>query len=1528
MAEQLSSIEEPEVNKQLPLLVRHYLWKTGPFEPKKGEFSGWSAQDIMTNLDSDDRFPQNIKDHFNLLIKKESAEIKQGKGPAGRIVEDTALHVMDQVKGLNYGFYQPINSLVGKEVFSPPVTTGGQVAQIAGQATASYLTGGVVTKAVSAMLPTTFIKQTPQFLSNVLNKVKGGKKLVKKTKEVTEGLDKTSLQPVHEAAKVGIGEALILPKEYRTTRMIADMFGIEEGPIHDMSGIEDKALFEEKWDGFVDGAFTYMGGAALVPVVKIFGRKLWEAGALATDQIVTNELVAPAFNYLKTELKRIGKDLKELYPEKVIPEEEIAVKVDSEIQKQLNRYKGQLKRVETLKLKKSGKDPDKVRAQQVKKEIKELKNKFKGLEESKIDWVQLEKNPIDFEKVRGELNLKLINDEADVIKVLEALNHKIRGQSKSVTMAEMNAASDKLIEGLKGLKVDPINFINKVGRTAEDLPAQLLAAQTLLISQGRQFINVARKVNDKRIKTLLLQEELGSVPQAHKMEEILTHAKEAGIEKATKAELMEVLEEYLRLRQIHKVVNGARSDTGLALRVLQEVKTGKIDMNELFNKMGVSIERVSELSDGHNWEQAVEAMAEQVANYTNPSQAVTHSIGGSFWYDAFQIMSFKNINAMLSTPSTWAINFAGTGVMNVLQTQEKYLAAMYTKLQKGLGIPTHGAVTFDEANLYAYGKIQALLESAWFSDAKVFKRSALGTGMDSFVTGKTPRGPHAHELSQQGLVINDQTIGNTRWGVPDVLSSGLANKYLSKIDPRLQLRDNGALANLLDTASVATSIPGRILLSQDASFRNITYRAVVMEHARRRAKQLAGPNATSEAIDARYRELLLNVPEDIHRIADLEASISVFQEPLKRKGWNIETAISQLEKLRNIKLDPSIKNKWMNDGFLPNALSSFMLSITPFIRTPYNIVKQGLIRRSPVQAAMEIGSVGRDALKGVPHAIGTITNKGANIFRSKGSEKIFVGESPFLSNKFLTDHNYRSETLARLTTGSMLFGSGYWFVKAASSEEGVVVDNKKYTVELSKKNVHKRDIDQEEGIIPPAILREDLTNGQLDVLNTGRADPLIQMMSVGAIYGSYDEMIKEIKSLDTESTVTEDQADKKLEELSALMMYQFGTLLWEKSSLQGIKELMMHSGATGHPYADFGKLGAEFLATWVAQTPYSGFLRGLHRSISNQKHWKLSRQKRKLVQKENPNDKEWIRGFDGIKIPLFETLENGDIKPFSTDKIKAISTMERAMNAYISHARETYILNTNVDIAEYFNGNGESPIKRGALLMFDLEGNNKGFSVKEAEAFQRVYEQMLSPLSWKQVQKTNTSILQRKLNVKFPHFKRWTNAPVAGTNSSVPLDATQQAFWGLGYALKNREVFNTPKFNTLVHILEGKKIEDLPTTQLRVPIIGAKGRIRYKYVPKFMPIKELSSMYNILIDEKNDTAYVDDASYTGLKEEVFKLLSSNRTLAWEDLLKEPRFANVHRKMKEIQISQNSQIQKMQTSIIENKIPDNLTQFSN
>ena len=1536
MTEEIKAkIEEPEVNKHLPLIVRQYLMKTGIFDPEKGTYANWSANDIMSKIENDDRFPQNIKDHFSTFRKQESVEIKQGETEKERTFEDLTLPFKDQYKGFMYGFYQPANSLykakTDKDLLPPPVTTGGQIAQVAGQTTMSVLTGGVVTKAISSVLPTQFIQKTPQFISNVLSRIKGGDKLIKKTKKATEGLNKTSLKPVHEAVKAGIGETLILPKEYRTTRMIADMFGIEEGPIHDISGIEDKGLFEEKWDGFVDGALTYMGGTALIPVIKIFGKKLWEAGALATDQIVTNELVAPAFNYLKKELKRIAKDFKDLYPQSIISEEEIAIKVEKDIQKQVNRYKGQLKRAETLKLKKEGKGKSSTKEadKKIVDEIKELQSKFQGLEENKIDWAELIKNPVNFEKIKGELNLKLINEETDVIKVLEIINNKIRGQSKSVTMAEMNAASNKLIETLKGLKVDPMQYINTIGTHAHDLPAQLLAAQTLLISQGRQFIEVSKKVNDKRIKTLLLQEELGSLPQAHKMEEVLAQAKEAGIEKATKAELMEVLEEYLRLRQIHKVVNGARSDTGLALRVLQEVKTGDVNMNELFKRMGVQVERVAEASGEQNWEQAIEAMAEQVANYTNPSQAVGHSVGGSFWYDVFQLNNFKNITGMLSTPSTYAVNFAGTGIMNILETQEKYLAAMYTKLQKELGIPVEGATTFDEANAYVAGKLQALLSAAWYTDSKMLQRSSIGKGLNTFVTGKAPKGPLSHELTQQGLVVNEQTLGNTKIGVPDVLSAGLVNKYLNKLNPKLQLRDNGALANLINSLGVTLSIPGRVLLSQDTSFRDLTYIGVAHEHALKRAKQIAGPNASKEVIDSHYRELIVNLPEDIHKIADVEASISVFQQPLNKKGWNIENAIGQIERLRNAKLDPKLKDKWVADGLLPNALSSFILSQFPFIRTPYNIIKQG-VQRSPIQAGYEGFTVAKDALQGVPHAVGKTVNTGANIFRSKGKEKIFVGENPFKTNRFLTDHKYRSESLSKLTTGAMLFGSGYWFIQESMSDDGLVLDDKKYTVELSKKDASRRDIDSEEGVIPPAILREDLTNGQLSVLNTGKADPLIQLIAVGAIYGAYDELVKEIKALEPHKVYTQEQTDQKLEELSSLMMYQVGTLLWEKSSLQGLKNILMHSGATGHPYADPGKLLADFKAKWIGKAPYSGFLQGLHRSIKNQKHFELSRQKRELVKKEDSKKGEWIEGFDGVKIPLFETLENGEIRPYSEDKIQAIGIWQRALNAWIDSLRKEYILDPSLDIAEYFNNGGESPIRRGACQMFDLEGNNKGFSVQEAETFQRIYEQMLAPVSWKQVQKTNTSTLIRKLDIDFPHHKRWYNAPVRGTKESVPLDPTMQCHWGLGAALQNREVFNSPKFNTLVHILEGKKIKDIPSTQLKVPIIGKKGNITYKYVPKFTPIKEIIETYPLLIDEKNDVAYLDSTSRIALKEEVQELLKINRVIGWEGLKGEPRFASLQGKMLELQIINNRKVQQMQNTQAKTRMttPDNTTQMSN
>lgn len=1512
---------EQETSTAIPEIVNQYLFKTGLFDPEDGDWSGWSADNVTSEINSKpDQYlelPQNIKDHFTELARKESAEVTQGEGEIVGGVQDVAGFAHDQVKGLTYGFYNPVNSAykaqTGEDLLPPPVTAGGEVAAIVGQTGASLLTGSAVAKGVGALLPTTLLTKVPSFITQFLSKqgLTGSRVVLDSTKKaglqvVTKG---NALKPLGEAAKVGVGEAITLNKEYRLSRLISDMFGIDDGPIADMAGIEDKGFFEETWDGFVDGTFTYMGGTLLVPALKIFGRKLWEAGAFATDQVASNELVAPALKYLKKEFETLQKNFEEIYPKSVISSEDASIKVEKDIQKQVNKHKGQKKRAATIAAKKKGKGKKGT------EETVQVDDGLRGLEEDPINWAELSKKPTNFEKIKGLLNLKLINAESDVIKTLEILNHKIRSKVTSTTMEELNTASEKLLIDLKGLKVDPVNLVNMIGTHAKDLPVQLLAAQTLLISQGRQFINVSKRVNDKRIKRILLEEQLGSIPQAEKMQMVSQQAKEAGIDKASKEELMEVLEEYLRLRHIHKVVNGARSDTGLALRVLQEVKDGNMDIGALYTKMGVDLEKVSKVSDGKSWEQAVEALAEQVADFTNPSQAV-NTVGGSAWHDIFNVVNFTGINAMLSTPATWAVNFGGTGVMAMIETKEKYMAALFTKVQKASGINVEGATTFDEANSYAYGQIQALLEWAYHTESDIYKRSAIAQGKKAFVAGKTNSGLLNHELTQQGHTVTNQTLGNSKWGVPDAISQDMLNKYLPE---GMQIADNGAISNIVNATSIGIGVPGRILLGQDAIFRGMTYRGVVFELARKRAKQLAGQGASEDVINARYRELVMEVPEDIHNAADIASSITVFQEELTKKGLGIEQTVAIFERLRNVKLDPQMK-KAVGDGLVQNAVTSFLLSKLPFIRTPYNITKQMLVKRGPVRAATEVTSLTKDAIKSIPHALEKTANTGANLFRSKGNKVEFVGESPFLTNRFINDPGYRSDALAKMTFGSTLFGSGYYFY---NSGEGRVIGDNKYKIELSSKENKKlnltdqRDLDSEEGIIPPAITKENILNGDFNVLAIGRGDPLAQLISMGAVYGKYDELATEIEALEADHTITDEQAAERRQELSALMFYHVGSILYEKAGLQGVKEVLMHSGATGHPYADPGKMIAEFAGEWLGGPPYSGFTKGLHRALENKKVFPLGKQKRKMVygdESEDGSTVDYINGLANSKIPLYQTLPDGSTKPLSPDKIESLGVFERAFNAWIDNLRKSYILDPTLDIVDYFVNDGKSPIKRGACQMIDLEGHPKGFTEPEATIFKRVYEQFLSPLSFRKVQKTNTSTLIRKLDIKFSHPKRWINAPVVNSGGeTVPIDPTQQCHWALGYGIENRNTFNTPRFNTLVHILEGKSVKDIPTTKLKVPILAQSRNVRYKYVSKYLPMKELN--YDFIVGE-NDIAEISGATLLGMKEEVTKQLQSNRQRAFQGMKGEPRFISLLRKMKELQVAHNPGVATMQEPIVQ------------
>ena len=184
---------EQQTNTGVPEIVNQYLFKTGLFHPQKGQYAGWIADNVTSSIADRPEVPQDIKDHFVQLARKESTEISQGKGEFAAGIEETWRHAHDQVKGLTAGFYNPANSAykaqTGAELMPPPVTAGGQVAQIVGQTGASLLTGSAVAKGVGALgslLPNTLLTRTPAFITQFLSKqgLTGSRIVLDPTKKV------------------------------------------------------------------------------------------------------------------------------------------------------------------------------------------------------------------------------------------------------------------------------------------------------------------------------------------------------------------------------------------------------------------------------------------------------------------------------------------------------------------------------------------------------------------------------------------------------------------------------------------------------------------------------------------------------------------------------------------------------------------------------------------------------------------------------------------------------------------------------------------------------------------------------------------------------------------------------------------------------------------------------------------------------------------------------------------------------------------------------------------------------------------------------------------------------------------------------------------------------------------------------------------------------------------------------------------------------------------------------------------------
>ena len=236
------------------------------------------------------------------------------------------------------------------------------------------------------------------------------------------------------------------------------------------------------------------------------------------------------------------------------------------------------------------------------------------------------------------------------------------------------------------------------------------------------------------------------------------------------------------------------------------------------------------------------------------------------------------INGLLSNPTTHTVNMTSNTVVALWQVPERFLAATISKVTPGTG------VRFGEAAAQSFGIIQG------FRDGLRLAWRALKTGEPSDAAQK-------YEARKYRAITADN--------VSKVL--GKASSVVG-LSPR-SVANGGAVARGVDLLGEAVRIPGRFLGAEDEFFKAVGYR---MELNALAYRQAAEEGLTGHAAGVRIHEIVNNPPESIHLDAMHIARVQTFTNELGAGGQKYQALVRELPILR---------------------------FITPFIRTPTNIVK-------------------------------------------------------------------------------------------------------------------------------------------------------------------------------------------------------------------------------------------------------------------------------------------------------------------------------------------------------------------------------------------------------------------------------------------------------------------------------------------------------------------------------------------------------------------------------------------------------------
>lgn len=372
---------------------------------------------------------------------------------------------------------------------------------------------------------------------------------------------------------------------------------------------------------------------------------------------------------------------------------------------------------------------------------------------------------------------------------------------------------------------------------------------------------------------------------------------------------------------LQAVVKGSKSEIARALHQMRSVSTQNIEDFAEFDELMRN-------ATGLNGDQR-RKLAQSIADLkdANAINQKTRRTRMQRWRDMFIEVY---INGLLSGISTLMLNNTSNTLKLIEGITERYFAAtvglVKAGARKAVGKEAGERIMFREANAYVYGTLAGLDAAMRIPFKNIFDavkadgvKGLKGLDAEEFGTVWRAFGGEKPVLDTRMRVDADTRKAITVLDESDIsISESLRTMNLKGVDWN---------AKAVNSLGKLVRIPGRLILTSDEFFKQITYNQHIAAQAYKHgdavatAKGLKGKKRQA-VIERMHRTYMEFPPEDIRFEAMDHARYQTFQSDLPNgMARDFETFINR---------------------------NPMMKVVIPFYRTPVNIIKQTIFERTPI----------------------------------------------------------------------------------------------------------------------------------------------------------------------------------------------------------------------------------------------------------------------------------------------------------------------------------------------------------------------------------------------------------------------------------------------------------------------------------------------------------------------------------------------------------------------------------------------------